>query len=74
MHEALPYDARHHSPGSVAATGRCSQHGRDSCDKAAVVSFRDRHDRWQSGCGRALDELVARGELAPPGDGGQEEI
>lgn len=66
MNESYPFEARHHSSGSVAATGRCSQHGVDTCSEPAVISFQDRHLRWQSGCGRALDELVARGEVSPP--------
>lgn len=66
MHESFPYGAAYHRPGSVAAQGRCSQHGVDSCFEAPVISFQDRHDRWQSGCQRALDELVARGEISPP--------
>lgn len=66
MNESHPFDARHHTPDSVAATGRCSQHGVDSCSEPAVISFQDRHMRWQSGCARALDELVARGEVSLP--------
>jgi hypothetical protein len=61
-----PYDKGHHLPGSVAARGRCSQHGVDSCEEEPVVSFQDRHGRWQSGCHRALKELTARGEISPP--------
>lgn len=66
MHESLPYDATYHHPNSVAAAGHCSQHGPDSCSETPIISFQDRHDRWQSGCQRALDELVARGEVSPP--------
>lgn len=72
MHESYPYDAKYHRAGSVAARGRCSQHGLDSCKEPPVISFQDRHDRWQSGCARALQELTARGEIAPLGDSGQE--
>ena len=66
MHESFPYDARYHRPTSVAAAGRCSQHGVDSCQETPIMSFQDRHNRWQSGCQRALKELVARGEISPP--------
>ena len=66
MHESFPYDARSHRPGSKAAAGECSQHGIDSCQATPIISFQDRNDRWQSGCQRALDELVARGEISPP--------
>lgn len=65
MHESYPYDAKRHRAGSVAAQGRCSQHGVNSCSEPPVVSFQDRHDRWQSGCARALKELTARGEISP---------
>jgi len=34
-----------------------------------VVSFQDRHGEWQSGCARALEELVERGEIEPLGQG-----
>jgi hypothetical protein len=60
------YDPSFHRVGSVAASGRCSQHGVDSCSEEPVISFRDRNNRRQSGCARALDELVARGEILPP--------
>ena len=68
--ESFPYEARYHRPSSVAAAGRCSQHGVDSCEETPIISFQDRHNRWQSGCQRALDELVARGEIAPPTEPG----
>lgn len=64
MNESHPYDARCHRTGSVAAQGRCSQHGIKSCSEPPVVSFQDRHNRWQSGCPRALDELTARGGVS----------
>ena len=32
MNESHPYDARLHRPRTVAASGRCSQHGVDTCD------------------------------------------
>lgn len=60
------YDPSFHRVGSVAASGRCSQHGVDSCSEEPVISFRDRHNRRQSACARARDELVARGEILPP--------
>jgi hypothetical protein len=66
MNESFPYDARLHRPTSLAAQGYCSQHGRDSCSQTPVISFKDRHNRWQSGCERARIELLARGEIAPP--------
>lgn len=65
MNTTRPYDQRHHRPGTVAAQGRCSQHGRDSCIEDPVASFQDRHGRWQSGCQRAVLELSARGETSP---------
>lgn len=70
IHEPYPYDATYHRTGSVAAMDRCSQHGLDSCKQPPVISFQDRHNRWQSGCARALKELTARGEIAPLGDSG----
>lgn len=66
MYDSQPYDPSFHSPTSKAAAGRCSQHGQDTCTELPVVSFLDRHGRRQSGCQRALDELVARGEITPP--------
>ncbi len=66
MNPSHPYDSAFHRPGSVAAQGRCSQHGVDSCKQEPLVSFQDRHGRWQSGCQRALEELTARGEISPP--------
>ncbi len=65
MHESFPYDARYHRPSSKAAAGECSQHGIDSCKETPIISFQDRNNRWQSGCQRAHDELVARGEISP---------
>jgi len=66
MRETLPYDARHHRQGTVAAAGRCSWHGRPTCEEVPVISFQDAENQWQSGCQRALDELLARGEISPP--------
>ena len=65
VHESFPYDARHHQKGTAAAAGRCSWHG-PTCAETPVISFQERHGWWQSGCERALDELVARGEISPP--------
>jgi hypothetical protein len=39
------------------------------CDDVAVVSFQDGHGRWQSGCQRALEDLVAHAEIEPLGQG-----
>lgn len=74
MNPSYPYDPELHEPGSVAAQGRCSQHGtgsdeRGDCTGEAVVSFQDRHGRWQSGCSLALEQLVERGEIEPLGQG-----
>lgn len=66
MNRSLPYDASRHHRDTVAASGRCSQHGKDLCSEPPVVSFVDRNGRWQSGCERALEELVFRGEIVPP--------
>jgi hypothetical protein len=71
---SYPYDKDLHQPGSVAASGGCSQHGtgsdeRGTCAGDAVVSFQDRHGRWQSGCSLALEQLVERGEIEPLGQG-----
>ena len=72
--KSYPYDPDLHDKGSVAAQGICSQHGRDSADRGScagepVVSFQDRHGRWQSGCSVALKQLVERGEIEPLGQG-----
>lgn len=74
MNDSYPYDPDLHAKGSLAAQGYCSQHGRDSaergtCSGEPVVSFKDRNDRWQSGCSLALEQLVERGEIAPLGQG-----
>jgi len=34
-----------------------------------VVSFQDQHGDWQSGCQRALEELVDREEIEALGQG-----
>lgn len=74
MNRSYAYDPERHAPGSVAAEGGCSWHGRDgapdqSCGGAAVVSFQDRDGTWQSGCAVALEELVESGEIEPLGQG-----
>lgn len=68
MNRSLTYDASRHHPDTVAASGRCSHHGKDLCSEEPVVSFQDRNERWQSGCQRALEELVFRSEILPPLD------
>jgi hypothetical protein len=74
MNPSYPFDPERHRPGSVAARGRCSWHGAEGaveqgCAGEAVVSFQDRDGGWQSGCERALDELVERQEIQPLGQG-----
>jgi hypothetical protein len=72
MNASYPFDPDRHAPGSVAARGGCSWHGSDGdvepgCAGEPVVSFQDPHGRWQSGCQRALEELVDREEILPLG-------
>ena len=75
MNPSQTYDPELHEPGSRAGQGRCSHHAQDSgeadeaCTGEAVVSFQDRDGRWQSGCARALEELVQKGEIEPLGQG-----
>lgn len=76
MNRSYPYDPSHHQPGSLAASGRCSQHGSDGGDGAegacageAVVSFQDSDGHWRSGCSLALEQLVESGEIEPLGQG-----
>jgi hypothetical protein len=74
MNRSYPFDPDLHRPGSVAARGRCSWHGAEGateagCDGEAVVSFQDRHGDWQSGCQRALEDLVSREQIQPLGQG-----
>ncbi len=66
VNQSFPYDPSRHQRDTVAAAGRCSQHGQDACSEEPVISFQDRRQRWQSGCERALAELVFRGEIVPP--------
>ena len=61
--EGRPYDRSRHRPGTAAHAGHCSWHGPVSCGRSPIVSFCDAQGRWQSGCQRAVDELVARGQL-----------
>lgn len=58
-----PYDPRLHAPGSIAASGRCSQHGTDVCDLKPVMSFTDALGRRQSGCFRVLEAMLDRSQL-----------
>jgi hypothetical protein len=74
MNRSYPFDPELHRPGSVAASGGCSQHDANApadgaCTGEAVVSFQDRDGDWQSGCAVALEELVERGEIEPLGQG-----
>lgn len=66
MIEPLLFDARHHRPGTVAQSGRCSWHGLSTCGETPTVSFQDGQGHWQSGCQRAVEELTSRGEMTPP--------
>lgn len=73
MNPSQTFDPELHEPGTPAAAGRCSHHGAgDSagpCSGEAVVSFQDEDGQWQSGCSRALEELVEGGEIEPLGQG-----
>lgn len=63
MQDAIDFDSQFHRSGSIAAAGRCSQHGVSSCSEIPVISFTDKHGRRQSGCRRAMEELIARNEI-----------
>jgi len=63
-----PYDPSWHAPGTVARSGRCSWHGVKACEKPPVVSFHDASGDRQSGCERAVAELLARGLMKRPPD------
>jgi len=65
MLETHTYDASHHRPGTLSHDGGCSWHGR-TCSETPVISFEDRTGASQSGCERAVRELVARGAMDPP--------
>ena len=74
LNPSYPYDPDLHEEGSAAAQGRCSYHGQAgtegaACAGEAVVSYQDENGTWQSGCSKALEELVDRGEIAPLGQG-----
>jgi hypothetical protein len=74
MKPSYPFDPELHRPGSVAARGGCSWHGAGSapeatCEGEPVVSFQDQQGTWQSGCQRALEDLVSRGHIEPLGQG-----
>jgi len=74
MRPSYPFDPELHRPGSVAARGRCSWHGSEGeseagCEQEPVVSFQDAQGGWQSGCQRALEDLVEREEIEPLGQG-----
>jgi hypothetical protein len=74
MNPSYPYDPELHPAGSEAARNRCSFHLQDgesgeSCEGEPVVSFQDGDGQWQSGCARALRQLVDRGEIEPLGQG-----
>jgi len=74
VNPSYPFDPHLHRPGSVAARGGCSWHGSEGvsevgCEGEPVVSFRDEQSRWHSGCERALEDLVDRGEIEPLGQG-----
>jgi len=74
VNASYPFDPDLHRPGSVAARGHCSWHGAEGADEIGcaggpVVSFQDAQGQWQSGCQRALEELVARREIEPLGQG-----
>lgn len=73
MNPSVVYDPELHETGSIAARGQCSHHTEaergERCGGEAVVSFRDRDGRWQSGCSLALEDLVESGEIEPLGQG-----
>jgi hypothetical protein len=74
MNPSYPHDPELHEPGSIAARGGCSYHAESradpgTCTGEAVVSFEDADGRWQSGCQRALEQLVERGAIEPLGQG-----
>jgi hypothetical protein len=61
---SMPYAAEKHRPGTWAASGGCSWHGR-TCANRPVVSFQDAQGRLQAGCERAVRDMVARGDMMP---------
>jgi hypothetical protein len=75
MNTSYPFDPELHEAGSPARGGRCSHHPADAeqpgeCLGEAVVSFKDEHGQWQSGCSLALEQLVEDGRIEPLGQGG----
>ena len=75
MNPSYPFDPDLHADDSVAGRGACSCHAGEGgrtgeCAGEAVVSYEDGSGQWQSGCSRALEELVERGEIEPLGQGG----
>jgi hypothetical protein len=74
MNPSFPFDPDRHGHDSVAGRGGCSWHGTEGSAEAGclgepVVSFQDSHGDWQSGCQRALEDLVEREEIEPLGQG-----
>jgi hypothetical protein len=74
VNPSYPFDPDRHRPGTVAAQGRCSWHGgggatETGCAGEPVVSFQDTGGQWQSGCQRALEDLVEREDIEPLGQG-----
>jgi hypothetical protein len=63
--EPIEYDPEFHASGTIAASGGCSWHG-TTCQNTPVASFRDSSGDRQSGCLRAVRELVERGEMVAP--------
>lgn len=58
-----PFDALWHGVNTTARAEACSWHGPASCDKRPTISFEDAQGRRQSGCERAVQELIASGLL-----------
>jgi hypothetical protein len=73
VQQVIPFDPGFHRTGSVAASGHCSQHGVRSCSEEPIISFIDQHSRRQSGCQRAMDELIAREEITVSSTLGRED-
>lgn len=71
MNPSQTFDPDLHDPGSPAAQGGCSHHGGATaeCTGEAVVSFQDEDGTWQSGCARALEQLVEDEAIEPLGQG-----
>ena len=72
MNPSQTFDPELHLAGSEAAAGRCSHHAGGAagdCTGEAVVSFQDDDGQWQSGCSRALEQLVDDERIEPLGQG-----